>query len=637
MATPNTRARQPVGKGSSQIAPRANQVRDLLNYRLGERIGQEELATLYRAVHQALDRPVQVAVLRRSDWVSVSRFQLAMRLGAKLSHPNLLPVIDAGHDEHYGDYMVTPRLETRTLQDLLLSGPLDELIALRVFVQIGQALEHLHGQSIVHRDLQPANILVTPQGTAYLANFSLAASPETPDFSGVHEADYRTIYSAPEQDFSSSRVVPAQDLYGLGAIAYQMFTGELPPLAGADLGGLSQRNPALAPAEKVIARLMSADPGQRFASAAQAVAALNQAMRALRDEATDDMEEAHWEPIAEWLDNPLELALGDRLDSEFIVKSRGRADALHRVDAIKRQLDRWSRQGFLRRPLLGQVIQPDQIVSYNVFIYQLRAHYEQRTVPQTQQVVYTGVPIEQFPRKIDRWEAVLPTYEPFQDAEPEQMPLPGSRRLIACPSCNGAQKLPCKSCGGSGTVKRTRKVVDSDGKPRSEAFDEKCGSCHGYGQQECPRCQGHGQLMEEEIFSWSRFGKQLSNEDDFTGLHRATILALAKPIFHDRIDPYDARWYQVAPLKELLAEATKMGGEQARLLTAELTIKGVPVTEVDYRLREKPHTLALIGFDNAIRGDSSLVDTERVVLYSTIAVLALLLAAVALYFFVLRA
>ena len=116
MPTPNARAR--AATGSDDVPNGARKpTHDLLNYRLSERISQEELATVYRATHLTLDRPVQVHILRRTDWISVSRFQLAARLAARLSHPNILPVVDAGHDDRYGDYLVTPRLETRSLHD----------------------------------------------------------------------------------------------------------------------------------------------------------------------------------------------------------------------------------------------------------------------------------------------------------------------------------------------------------------------------------------------------------------------------------------------------------------------------------------------------------------------------------------
>src|SRR5690349_21789477 len=175
MPTPNARPRASAGNGGKADPTRkAAEAHDLLNYRLAERVAQEELATVYRATHLTLDRPVQVHILRRTDWISSSRFQLAARLAARLSHQNILPVVDAGHDDRYGDYLVTPRLEARALQAVLANGPLEPLLALRVFAQIGSALDYLHEQGIIHRDVQPANILLTPQGTAYLTNLSLA-------------------------------------------------------------------------------------------------------------------------------------------------------------------------------------------------------------------------------------------------------------------------------------------------------------------------------------------------------------------------------------------------------------------------------------------------------------------------------
>ncbi|HWQ12124.1 MAG TPA: protein kinase, partial [Roseiflexaceae bacterium] len=361
-----------------------------------------------------------------------------------------------------------------------------------------------------------------------------------------------------------------------------------------------------------------------------AVGALRQALRQQLDDSTGDMEESRWEAVAEWLENPLETVAADLLDAEFVAKSRARADALHRVDAIRRQLDRWSRHGLLRRPLLGQVIQPEQIVSYNVYLYELRAHYETRTPPQTRQVVHHGGALASAPREVELWAAPVPEQEPFVDAPAETIVIPGSQRIVPCTECNGATTLPCKTCAGKGTVTRTRRVNDPDGKARSETFQENCPTCRGYGKQDCPRCEGAGSLMEEKVFTWSRHGRAYFNEDDISGLHKLTIQSKAQQVYQSRIDPREGRWYQVAPLKELLEEALKGGGPDARLMAAELIIRGVPVTEVDYRYREKPHTLQLIGFDNTVRGDTSLYDMERIYLYVVIAVMALVLVAVIL-------
>src|SRR3954454_3260943 len=141
---------------------------ELRNYTLAERIGQDELALIYRAQHQTLGHSVHVHILRRPGWIAISRFQLAARLQARVSHPYVLPVIDAGHDETYGYYLVTPPIETRSLQELLDESPIDPPIALRIFAQIGRALDALHSEGVIHRDVQPQTILVTKDGQALL-------------------------------------------------------------------------------------------------------------------------------------------------------------------------------------------------------------------------------------------------------------------------------------------------------------------------------------------------------------------------------------------------------------------------------------------------------------------------------------
>ena len=120
MPTPTSNARARTATTSATGSSRKPaESHDLLNYRLIERLAQEELATVYRGTHQTLDRPVEIHILRRTDWISSSRFQLAGKLAARLNHPNILPVVDAGHDERYGAYMVTPRLDTQSLQAVL--------------------------------------------------------------------------------------------------------------------------------------------------------------------------------------------------------------------------------------------------------------------------------------------------------------------------------------------------------------------------------------------------------------------------------------------------------------------------------------------------------------------------------------
>jgi serine/threonine protein kinase len=587
---------------------------ELRNYRLHERQGQEELAIVYRASHLTLDRPVQVHILRRKDWISASRFQLAARLAARLSHPNLQPVIDAGHDDKYGDYLVTPELDARPLSVILADGPIDPALAARVAAQIAGVLDYLHGQQVFHRDVQPANVLVTAEGLAYLTNLSLAASPDTPDLSSIDEADYLTPYSAPEQRLARGEAGAALDVYSLGAVTYHMLSGEVPPAPGSELPSLALRDPGLAAADRVVQRMLAAQAGARYPSASAAATALRQALRTQLDQATGDMEESRWEASAEWLENPLETALGGTLDEvfkDFLARSRKRADELHRRDAVRRLLNRWSRDGFFRRRPLGQLVQPEQIVSYNIYFYELRTLFETRSAPMPRTRPQRPEDRSGIQAPPDVWSVDVPEVGPFEAVRSQELPLPSSARVITCPECAGASTVPCKECKGKGTVEKVRKVSGPNNTTSNETITSACPACQGYGKQKCLVCEGAGNLVEEQIFSWSRRAKVFENTDDMEDLPQLAIKRRLEPVFGETINPYEGRWHSVAPLAELLRAAIAEAGDDTRLLAAELKIQGATITEMDFLLDEKPQRVYLLGFDSELIGDWSLLNLER--------------------------
>lgn len=601
---------------------------ELRNYKVSERLGQEELATVYRARHLTLDRPVQLHILRRHDWISASRFQLAGRLAARLSHPNLLPVIDAGHDDRYGDYLVTPQIEARPLSALLTDGAIDPVTTTRIMTQIAAVLDYLHEAQVFHRDVQPMNILVSPQGIAYLTNLSLAASPDTPDLSSIDEADYLTPYSAPEQRLAQGEAGAALDIYSLGAVAYHMLSGQMPPAPGAELPSLALHDPGLAPADRVVRRMLAQQPGARFPTAAAAAAALRQSLRTQIDHATEDMEESRWEASAEWLENPLETVLGATLDaqfSEFVAATRKRADELHRRDVIRRHLNRWSRDGFFRRRALGQLIQPEQIVSYNIYFYELRTVFETRTAPTARQRAAKTDDRSQMHAPPDLWSITVPADDLFTTVRPQELTIPGSLRVFTCPECSGGAQVPCPTCKGVGTVERQRKVSNPGGEQSTETIPVACATCRGYGKQKCPKCEGSGNLAEEQVFTWSRRAKLFGNTDDIEDLPELAMKQRLQVVFEGPIDPLDGRWHSVAPLAELLRTAIDEAGPDTRLLAAELKIQGAPITEVDLLLDEKPQRIYFVGYDNELIGDWALLNTERLVLAGVAALLAVVM------------
>ncbi|MBA3470317.1 MAG: protein kinase [Herpetosiphonaceae bacterium] len=627
-------------------APRRDDDHELRNYRLEERIGQEELATTYRARHLTLDRPVEVHVLRRSDWVSVSRFQQAARLGARLKHPNILPVIDAGHDDRFGYYLVTPPLGGRLLQEILEDGALPVADAVRIFSEVARALDTVHAEGIIHRDVQPGSIVVVEQIGAeeaavvrhgFLTNFSLALSSDGPDLSQLEEADYLTAYAPPEQDFKANSSSPALDVYALGAVLYHMLTGEVPPPPGQTPRPLSDFNQAIAPAERVIRRLLSPQANLRYTVAGQAAAALRQALRdQLGGERTAALATtaAASTAEAEWLENPVEPMLVQQLANDFVQRGRSWARQLHEMTFLRTLLNGWSSQNVIRRRSLGNAIMPDQVVSYNFYTYELRAYYETRTTPEPREKPYQGSRLSDRHSPPGVWQIVLPDPQPFDELRPQEMVVPHSERVEMCIYCGGKGDINCAKCHGRGLIEERRLMENPDGTRERRVVTADCPQCSGEGQADCARCKGSGQLLTEDVFMWSRWGKLWDNTDDETGLPLPDIRARSEQVYSAQIDVRDQKWHAIAPLHELLQAAENVDADQqTRLLHAELTISGTPVTEVDYNERGATHTLYLVGFDPpTIRGDFSLYDRERITLYAVIALLVVLVIVAILIF-----
>lgn len=613
--------------------PTADQELELREYRLHEQIGQDELSLIYRATHQTLNRPVYVFILRRHDWISNSRFQLAARLAASLSHSHLLPVIDAGHDEQYGDYMVTPYIAGRSLNEILQEGPPDLTLAVRIITQIAAVLDYLHEQQVVHRDVQPANILVTPEGNAYLTNLSLAAVPDAPlDWSMLSEADYLTPYSAPELKLAQAEAHPSLDIYSLGAVAYHLLSGELPPTGMIVDLDLHDKPQACVLAERVLLRMLSPQPNLRFSTASAAANALRLALRSLLDQNTIDMEESRWEDCAEWFENPLELALSSELANlaeqfnDFLTEARKRADTFHRRDYLRKWLNRWSRQKPFRRPSLGQLIEFELIASYNIYFYALKVLYEQRSPPQLRSRPMRNDERPVAERALDVWATPLPVHRDFTSEPGGEVILPGSRRFFTCTGCQGSGQVVCPQCQGKGVIKPKARRGEPD------PVEQPCDRCKGYQRVRCETCDGNGNLVEEKFFTWSRWVVELENDDDSEDLPQQVQRLLkqqAREIYESEIDLYDSRWHSVGPLSRLIEEAIAKAGEHGRPIQVKLTIRGVMMTEISGMLDDQECRLYVIGSgeNEKLVSTVSLLNLERLALV-VVAVLFLVVVAI---------
>jgi tRNA A-37 threonylcarbamoyl transferase component Bud32 len=254
-------------------------------YELADLIALGGMGEVWRARDLVLNRPVAVKLLRSEhagDAAFLARFRDEARHAASLAHPNIATVHDYGEQDGWA-YLVMELVEGESLAARLArTGPTGAAPVIGVLGQVGDALAVAHRAGIVHRDVKPANILLTPDGRVKLTDFGIAkamgASSHTA--SGVVVGTAR--YLSPEQA-TGSTTSPASDVYALGLVAYEMLTGR-PPFTGtsdvaialAHVRDLPPSLPADVPPalSTLIGESLAKDPARRPADAATFAARL---------------------------------------------------------------------------------------------------------------------------------------------------------------------------------------------------------------------------------------------------------------------------------------------------------------------------------------------------------------------------
>lgn len=265
-------------------------------YRLEGILGTGGFGTVYRAVHESLGRRFAVKMLtaplaRRPE--IAGRFLREARVVAALDHPGIVRVTDYGSDADGSPYLVMDLLTGRTVREHVRAHdgglPLAELLAIAREALGALGAAHEHG--VVHRDLKPENLFLVDGGDprVRLLDFGLARIVESAD-GLTRSSEYMGTpqYSSPEQIERFGRVDTRGDLYSMGAVLFYMATGE-PPVGGADtlevavrvVQGEVERHPGRlrpdlpAAFDELVARAMAHAPEERFASAADMLAALD--------------------------------------------------------------------------------------------------------------------------------------------------------------------------------------------------------------------------------------------------------------------------------------------------------------------------------------------------------------------------
>jgi len=266
--------------------------KSLGRYHILEQLGQGGMAIVYKAYDTRLDTDVAVKFIRTDNIPpnileqTLKRFEREAKSLARLTHPNIVKVTDYGEFEDK-PYLVMPLLTGGTLKDRVKKSSVSWQEAVRLVITIGEALEYAHKHNLIHRDVKPANVLITENGQPMLTDFGVAKLFDTDtaaDLTGTGMGVGTPEYMAPEQ--WQGEVSVQTDVYSLGIVLYELVTGKRPfsaetpaalliKLFNDPLPRPTQSNPNLPEAiEKVLIKALARDLNERYKTMSEFLAAL---------------------------------------------------------------------------------------------------------------------------------------------------------------------------------------------------------------------------------------------------------------------------------------------------------------------------------------------------------------------------
>ena len=283
-------------------------------YEIVAPLGRGGMGTVYRARDTRLQRDVAIKFLNEPGLAQAGRSARALlheaRAVSALNHPNICTVYEVG-DRDGESYIAMEHVEGRTLGGIISGGALPIETAVRIGMQIADALEHAHERNLIHRDLKSANVIVTPRGSAKVLDFGLAtrmtAAADMTRSGTLGEPGIAgtVAYMAPEA--LRGEIDARSDIWSLGVVLYEMVAGGTPfsgktsvDMAAAIVHEPPAPLPARAPAgvRAIIQRCLTKDPAQRYQHASEVRAALETALSAIGPAAAAPAARGRWVILA---------------------------------------------------------------------------------------------------------------------------------------------------------------------------------------------------------------------------------------------------------------------------------------------------------------------------------------------------
>ena len=207
-------------------------------YKIKSELGQSGMATVYRAFDPVSNREVAIKMLPREmldNLVTRARFKREIKLIASLEHPAIVPVYDVGGEDNHQPFFVMRYMSGGSLTEMIRKKRFSLRDAALVIERLAAALDHAHSKGVIHRDIKPDNVLFDTSNNPYLSDFGVAKFTESLISSTNQEVIGTPAYLSPEQALGED-VDSRADIYGLGAILYEMLTGERPFSKGTVIG-----------------------------------------------------------------------------------------------------------------------------------------------------------------------------------------------------------------------------------------------------------------------------------------------------------------------------------------------------------------------------------------------------------------